>query len=323
MRIHFVRTNGVTLCCRDLPGGAPTLVLLPGLTVSGAFFGELVGSGLSPRFRTVALDLRGRGRSEAPPGGPLAGSPAANYTMCDHAADVLGALESLDIQHPILVGHSFGGMLALYLAAHAPKRFPRIVVLDAAISLATQAVRDQLKPVLDRLEQVNASWDEYIAAVKRLPYFCTWWTPAIEEYYRDDVWTDRHGMVRPRARPDAIRAAVEGLLQVDWPSIISRVTQPVLLVNATGSYGPPGSPAFLTREGAEETAEGLADCRLLTAPGNHITMAYGENAPGLAKAITAFAAGYHDMEIGQCVRCRKAAHAGTGLEPVAVGGAIL
>ena len=50
--------------------------------------------------------------------------------MADHAADVIGLLDALDIRDPLLVGHSFGGMLALYLAAHFPERFPQIVVLD-------------------------------------------------------------------------------------------------------------------------------------------------------------------------------------------------
>lgn len=290
MNPQYVRTHGVTLCYRDHLGGAPTVVLLPGLTVSGSFFEALVGAGLSPRFRTLAFDLRGRGRSEAPPGGGP-DWPAANYTMTDHAADVLGALDALDVHRPVLVGHSFGGLLALYLAAHAPARFPRIVLLDAAPALAAPATRELLKPTLERLDQVKPSWTEYLAALKRLPYFDGWWDPDIEAYFRDDAWTDRDGRVRPRARPDAIRAAVEGLFAVDWESASARVKVPVLLLNAIGPFGPPGSPPFLPRAGAVAAARGLADCRLEEVPGNHITAAFGANARRVAGAIVPFVAG--------------------------------
>ena len=59
--------------------------------------------------------------------------PAANYTMADHATDVIGLLDTLDLRDPIPVGHSFGGLLVLYMAVQFPERFPRIGVLDAAM----------------------------------------------------------------------------------------------------------------------------------------------------------------------------------------------
>lgn len=37
--------------------------------------------------------------------------------MADHAADVIGLLDVLDIERATLAGHSFGGLLAFYLAA--------------------------------------------------------------------------------------------------------------------------------------------------------------------------------------------------------------
>jgi pimeloyl-ACP methyl ester carboxylesterase len=291
MSLQFVRTNGVTLCCRDHPGGEPAVVLLPGLTVSGSFFEALIGAGLAPRSRIVALDLRGRGRSDAPQAGFDADFPSANYTMSDHTADVLGIFETLGVHRPVLVGHSFGGMLALYLAACAPQQCSRVVVLDAAISLASPYTRESLKPILERLDQVKPSWEEYLLALKRQPYFHGWWDQAIEDYFREDAWTDCDGRVRTRAMPDAIRRAVEGMLEVDWPTVILKIKQPVLLVNATGPFGPPGSPPFLTRSGALATARAMSNCRYLAVPGNHITMAFGENARQTAEAVASFIAG--------------------------------
>jgi pimeloyl-ACP methyl ester carboxylesterase len=175
-------------------------VLLPGLTASAPIFDGLIQAGLSPRFHVLALDLRGRGRSEAPPAGFDPAAPAANYTMADHATDVIGLLDALDIRDPILVGHSFGGLLALYLAAHFPERFPRLGVLDAAIALATPATRELLKPVLDRLSLTFPSWEAYLAAVKQMPFFQVSWDPALERYFRADL----------RENPDRRYIAVSG-----------------------------------------------------------------------------------------------------------------
>jgi pimeloyl-ACP methyl ester carboxylesterase len=294
MSSHFIRTNGINLHYLDHPGPAPTLVLLPGLTASAPIFAGLIQAGLSPRFHVLAPDLRGRGRSDVPPAGFDPAAPAANYTMADHAADVIGLLDALAIRRPVLAGHSFGGMLALYMAAHFPERFPRIVVLDSAIALATPATRELLKPVLARLGLALPSWEAYLAVIKQMPFFQSSWDPALESYYRTDLRENPDGSVQPRAQPDAIGAAVEGILIEDWPAILAKVKQPVLLLNAQGPYGPPGAPPFLPRDQAMATVVALANARYVAVSGDHITMIYGEGARQIVEAITAFLQESHD-----------------------------
>lgn len=288
MSSHFIRTNGINLHYLDHPGRAPTLVLLPGLTVSAPIFDGLIQAGLSPRFHVLAPDLRGRGRSDAPPAGFDPAAPAANYTMADHAADVIGLFDELGIRDPVLVGHSFGGMLALYLAAHFPERFPRIVVLDWAMALETLATRELLEPILALLGLAMPSWEAYMAVTKYLLFFQGSWDPAMESYIRADLRENPDGSVQPRARPDAIVAAVEGMLIEDWPAILAKVRQPVLLLNAQGPYGLPGAPPFLLRDQAMATVAALANGRFVAVSGNHITMIYGEGARQIIEAITAF-----------------------------------
>src|SRR5262245_50949654 len=118
---RFIRTNGIQLHYLEHPGDDPSIVLLPGLTANAHVFDGLVRAGLSPRFRALALDLRGRGLSDAPTDG---------YTMADHAADVIGLLDALGIERATLAGHSFGGFLTFYLAANFPDRVARLIILD-------------------------------------------------------------------------------------------------------------------------------------------------------------------------------------------------
>ena len=294
MSSHFIRTNGINLHYLDYPGPAPTLVLLPGLTASAPLFDGLIQAGLSPRFHVLAPDLRGRGWSEAPPAGCDPAAPAANYTMADHATDVIGLLDTLDIRDPIPVGHSFGGLLALYMAAHCPEQFPRIGVLDAAIALATPATRALLKPVLDRLSLTFPSWEAYLAAVQQTPFFQFSWDPALESYFRADLRENPDRSVQSRARPEAIGAAIEGILIEDWPALLAKIKQPVLLFNAQGPYGPPGAPPFLPRDQAMATIAALANGRYVAVSGDHITMIYGAGARQIVEAITAFLQEGHD-----------------------------
>jgi pimeloyl-ACP methyl ester carboxylesterase len=264
--------------------------LLPGLTATSPIFEDLINAGLSPRYRSLALDLRGRGKSDAPPAGSSPDAPAANYTMADHAADVLSFLDTQGIGESVLIGHSFGGMLALYMAARHPERFSKIVVLDAAVSLATPETRKALEPALSRLGTVAPSWDAYLEDIKQRPYFRDGWESGLERYFREYVEIHSDGSVTQRVNREAILAAIEGLLAEDWPAILRDVVQPVLLINAVDSFGPAGSSPLLPRDAALDTVAKLSSGHYLAVPGNHITMIFGSYAHRVVKAICDFVA---------------------------------
>ena len=163
-------------------------------------------------------------------------------------------------------------------------------MIDAAARLHPR-VRELIQPSLDRLGVVHPSMEAYLATVRAAPQYAGWWDPLIDRYYRDDVTVDEAGRVRARADAGAIAAAVEGSLAVDWFALLPHIRQPVLLLNATGPYGPPGTPPVLPAEHARETAEALPDGRRVEIPGNHMTMLYGEGARRIVAAIEAFLKG--------------------------------
>jgi lipase len=102
--------------------GAP-LLALHGVTGHGARYAALAESG-SPQRRWLAPDLRGHGFStwEAP------------WTAEQHVADLLETLDDDGVERCDVVGHSFGGLLATHLAAAAPHRVGRVVLVDPAIA---------------------------------------------------------------------------------------------------------------------------------------------------------------------------------------------
>jgi pimeloyl-ACP methyl ester carboxylesterase len=275
---NWIQTNSIQLHYLDNPGEMPPLVLMPGLTANAHSFDGLISAGLSPALRVLCLDLRGRGLSD---------KPECGYSMAVHAADVLGLMDALDLQHVMLGGHSYGGLLTLYMAANHPERISKLIIIDAAGSMHPQ-VRDLIKPSVDRLGNVWPSWDAYIAAMKKMPFYQDWWEPAIESYYRADVEIRADGTVKPRSRPEAIIEAVDSALCEDWPRHLAAVKQPMLLLNAPGAFGPPGAPPVLPREHALETVDAVRDGRYVKIPGNHMTMLFGEGAERIVNTITAF-----------------------------------
>src|SRR5262245_2359077 len=101
-------------------GDGRPVVCLHGVTGHGRRFERLAAQW---RFRTIAPDLRGHGRSGWEP----------PWTYGTYVADVIETIDDLGLEQPDWVGHSFGGRLVLELAARHPDRVRRAVLLDPAI----------------------------------------------------------------------------------------------------------------------------------------------------------------------------------------------
>ena len=278
MTSHFIETNGIRLHYLDHGSSdGPTLVLAHGLTANAHFFDAMVAEGLSEDLRVLAVDLRGRGLSD---------KPETGYAMEEHAQDVVGLVEALGIDSYVMGGHSFGGMLTYYMAVHHPQRMRRCVVLDAP-SEVDPRIAEQIKPSLARLDMTLPSFDVYLAAIKQLPYYDSWWDPRMEAYFRADVVDVADG-VRPRSSAAHIAEAVDRVNDIDWPAIVAGIDKPTLLLRATGDFGPPGSPPLLSREVAERAVARLGEATLIDVDGNHMTAFFGPSAATVTAAVRRF-----------------------------------
>ena len=103
-------------------GEGPDALLIHGVTgdLSIWFLGGALQE-LAKSHRVTAYDLRGHGYSDAPPSG---------YTSADHAEDLFALMDALGIGSAKLVGHSFGGVIAMHAATLDPSRIGPIVVSD-------------------------------------------------------------------------------------------------------------------------------------------------------------------------------------------------
>jgi 2-succinyl-6-hydroxy-2,4-cyclohexadiene-1-carboxylate synthase len=127
-----VPVNGVRLYV-ETAGAGPPLVLLHGFTGSAATWARLVRAA-DERFSTIALDLLGHGRSDAP-------ADPGRYAIERGAADVIAVLDRLGVGRAGVLGYSMGGRLALYLATAAPERVAALVVESASPGIGEDAAR--------------------------------------------------------------------------------------------------------------------------------------------------------------------------------------
>jgi 3-oxoadipate enol-lactonase len=100
------------------PADAPVLVLSTSIGASLAMW-EPQAAALRDRFRVVRYDHRGHGSSPVPPG---------PYELADLGADVLRLLDRLEVEAAHFCGLSLGGMVGMWLAAHAPERIRGLVL---------------------------------------------------------------------------------------------------------------------------------------------------------------------------------------------------
>jgi len=102
--------------------GSPPFVLVHGFTCDHTDWAAQVAH-LSPRHKTVAVDLKGHG---ATPGTP------ADCTIEGYGADVVAVMEALDLPPAIVVGHSMGCRVAVEVAVQAPGRTAGVILVDGS-----------------------------------------------------------------------------------------------------------------------------------------------------------------------------------------------
>ena len=113
-------------------GAGPPLLLVHGLAGSSGNWCEVLPQ-LVERYRVIAVDLPGHGRSGAMPRGA---------TTVDFASSVAAVLEAERVGDALVAGHSFGGLVALRLAQRRPELVRGLLLASpAGIGSSTRAAQ--------------------------------------------------------------------------------------------------------------------------------------------------------------------------------------
>ncbi|MFI6868828.1 alpha/beta fold hydrolase [Nocardia sp. NPDC050406] len=211
------------------PSTGPIVLALHGLTGHGRRWRALAEEQL-PGIRVVAPDLRGHGRSTSLP-------PWDFETI---VADLENLLESETSKPVVVVGHSFGGAVALHLSRTRPDLVRALALLDPAIALDPELLRTIAASVLEhpdyenleaaRFDKLETAWAEVDPAV-------------LEEELAEHLVPSTEGRVAWRLFLPAI-LSYWGQLAREF--VLPPADLPTLLVQAMKVRPPFVTPAFRT-----------------------------------------------------------------------------
>ncbi len=119
-QLSHVSIHGHEMAYR-MEGEGPALLLLHGIAGSSRTWRDVIPA-LTGRFTVIAPDLMGHGQSEKPDG---------DYSLGAFASGLRDLLALLDVDRASVIGHSFGGGVALQLAYQHPERCERLVLVDS------------------------------------------------------------------------------------------------------------------------------------------------------------------------------------------------
>jgi lipase len=244
---------------------APPLVCLHGISAHGRRYRRLAEERLAARFRVLAPDLRGHGRSGWEP----------PWNIATHLADVRETVEAAGVERADWIGHSFGARLVLELCARSPERVERAVLLDPAIEIlphvgldfATDAARDE------SFETADEAIEARLATGAPTP------REHLEEEAREHLELCPDGRLRWRyCRPAVVTGYSEMCSEPPPPAVLPERS---LLVHAS-RFG------LVREDQLREYAETVPDrLEIVAVPGGHIVYwdAYEETADALERFL--------------------------------------
>jgi 3-oxoadipate enol-lactonase len=240
----------------DGPAGAPVLLAGPSLGTTTSLWDPQVAV-LARDRRLVRFDLPGHGDSPPPEGSPHIG---------DLGRLALGVLDELGSERADYVGVSLGGMIGLWLAAHAPVRIGRLAIVCSAAYLPP-ADGWLARAALVREQGMAAVADAVVAR---------WFTPALS----DPSVRERFRDMLLGVDPGGYATCCEAIAGMDLRPMLPGITAPTLVV-----------------AGREDPAIPLASAELVaqTVPGGRLALL--DNAAHLANVeraaqVTALLTGF-------------------------------
>jgi pimeloyl-ACP methyl ester carboxylesterase len=234
-------------------GAAPRapLLLLHGLA-SAARIWDLAAPILARDRRVVALDQRGHGLSE---------KPDAGYDFATVIADDLAAADALGLGRRLAVaGHSWGGNVALELAAAHPDRVAALALVDGGFGMLRQrpgATWERISRDLAPPDFAGTPRETYLGWIHEgVPGSAA--RPAVDEIALEIVALRPDGTVGPRLARAHHMAILRAMWDEDAEALYGAVRCPVLLLLAEPPAGRDAEFLAVKRRGVEAARRLLA-----------------------------------------------------------------
>ncbi len=199
------------------PETAPPLLLLNALGTTTALWAEQVAP-FSRGLRVIRCDTRGHGDSAAPSG---------DYTLDRLGHDALAVLDAAGAARAHVCGVSLGGLLALWLARHAPERVDHIVCANTGARVGTRELWEQ---------RIQAAREQGMAALAE-PTMQRWFTERFRKSAPETV--DRFRSMVSACPVAGYAGCCAALRDVDLRDELHRIAAPALVVTGTHDQATP------------------------------------------------------------------------------------
>jgi pimeloyl-ACP methyl ester carboxylesterase len=241
-----IAVDGVTMHVR-VGGKGPAVVLLHGFGDTGDMWAPLAAD-LARDHTVVVPDLRGMGLSSIPQSG---------YDKKTQATDIRGVLNTLKIEHSVVVGHDIGTMVAFAYASRYPERTDRLVVMDAPVPGIPPWNDIVRSPMLWHFDFGGPDMERLVAGRERI-YLDRFWNEFAGTPAKVDEGTRQH-YAKLYARPGAMHAAFAQFRSIrqdavdNEASMAKKLSMPVLAVGGEKSFG--ANEAIVMRNAADKVTE--------------------------------------------------------------------
>jgi pimeloyl-ACP methyl ester carboxylesterase len=258
-----VQAGAVQLGWREWGKGDVTVVFIHGNLASKDWI-ELAAPLFPSGLRVIGIDWRGCGDSDRP-------KPAAdysNYSMQQHAQDMLAALDALGIEFCHLSTHSTGGIIAARMLLTQPWRFGRVFALDPVTPLGMSFNADQIGLFRAMMASKKLTREVMAAAASSL------FVP--ESLAPDAIPRFREGLGEIQALYERILEQTFGVSEGIWigtPVNLTREKESGELERRMSEIGHPHLVLWGERDGwippddLRTMTAAMPDCRLVVVPG--------------------------------------------------------
>lgn len=195
--------DGLKICYTDSGSGIPVLLLHGWGSSSDVYKG--ITAALSDRCRTVCMNFPGCGGSD---------TMKQPWNLQDYCDLVVKFANAVNLENPILIGHSHGGRVTLNLAATGQLNPPKIVLLDAAGLIPKKSLKQKLRARSFKI-------------IKR-----TLTLPVIKNYSEGLLEAARrhYGSADYNAAPEVLRKTLVSLVNTDLSGLLPNIKCPSLLI---------------------------------------------------------------------------------------------
>jgi pimeloyl-ACP methyl ester carboxylesterase len=274
----WAEVGDLTVRYLEWGGNGPPVVALHGLASSAHWY-QRVAAYLSPRYRVVAPDQRGHGRTTQAPSG---------YDWQTLASDVAGLMDHLGIERAAVLGHSWGGHVATNVAARFPEKVSRLVMIDGGFQNGRLLPNATWEAFCARLapRDVSGTRQTYLERLRTQLQEC--WGEDLEHTVLSMIIEDEQGQVRDILHPDHHAQVLRSMWDEPPSVILPRIQCPTLLVPAGPRADRANTDFARHRQLMVEAAhQAISNCRLHWIPDTIHDIGY-HKPQELAQAIERF-----------------------------------